>query len=324
MLAALAATTLTQTACHAQGSDFRTMPSGLQYKIVKDAPGQTALLGDYMDIHLSYGFRRANGEDTILFDSRKLNNNQPVPLQVQRPGFGGDVMEAMTFISEGDSAIVKVPLDSLLKMGAPMMPGMEKDKGQTLDYRIQVVRVRSAAQVKADQDAQAARQNGVDDALIQNYLKKNGINAKRTASGLYYTIAKPGAGAALTTGNQITMKYTGRTLEGTTFDSNVDSNFHHVQPFTFGLGMGQVIRGWDEGIALFKKGGKGTLYIPSPMAYGDRSPSPLIPANAVLVFDVEVVDVAQGTALPSSGNKPATTSTPTQKKTSKPTPKKKK
>ena len=94
------------------------------------------------------------------------------------------------------------------------------------------------------------------------------------------------------------MNYTGKLLIGTPFDSNVDPQFGHVSPFVFALGTGQVIRGWDEGIALFKKGGKGVLYIPSSLAYGERSPGPQIPANSVLIFDVEVVDAGAPAAQP--------------------------
>ena len=65
-----------------------------------------------------------------------------------------------------------------------------------------------------------------------------------------------------------------------------------MQPFSFGLGQGQVIKGWDEGVALLKKGSKATLYIPSTMAYGERGAGDKIPANAVLIFDVEVTDIA--------------------------------
>jgi FKBP-type peptidyl-prolyl cis-trans isomerase FkpA len=81
------------------------------------------------------------------------------------------------------------------------------------------------------------------------------------------------------------------------FDSNEDPAFQHVQPFTFNLGTGQVIPGWDEGIALLNKGAKAKLLIPSPLAYGDRGMpgSPAnpegIPANSVLIFDVEVKNI---------------------------------
>ncbi len=91
------------------------------------------------------------------------------------------------------------------------------------------------------------------------------------------------------------MKYTGKTLDGTPFDSNVDPKFGHVEPFKFVIGTGQVIPGWDEGVALLNKGAKGKLYIPSPLAYGPQGP-PAIGANAVLVFDVEVVNIAAAPA----------------------------
>jgi FKBP-type peptidyl-prolyl cis-trans isomerase len=90
------------------------------------------------------------------------------------------------------------------------------------------------------------------------------------------------------------MNYTGTLLNGKKFDSNEDPAFQHVEPFEFTLGQGQVIRGWDEGIALLNVGAKAKLLIPSPMAYGDRGMpgNPAnpdgIPANSPLVFDVQV------------------------------------
>ncbi len=291
---------LSQTACNAQAKNggFKKLPSSLQYKIVKDVPGRTAQQGDYMEVNLVNSFKGSRKTDTVLFDTRKMNNNTPVPVMVQKPAFGGDISEAFTLLSEGDSIIIKAPLDSMLKVGFPMLPGAEKDKGQTVDYYIKVVKLRTAAEMQKETAEKSAKQNGIDDKLIQEYLTKNNIKAQKTASGIYYKIDKPGAGESLQPGQQITMNYTGKLLNGTPFDSNVDPQFGHVQPFVFGLGVGQVIRGWDEGIALFKKGGKGVLYIPSSLAYGERSPGPQIPANSVLIFDVEVVDAAAASAAP--------------------------
>lgn len=291
---------LSQTACNAQAknSDFKKLPSTLQYKIVNDAPGRTAQVGDYMEVHLTNSFKGGRKTDTVLFDTRKMNNNMPVPVMVQAPAFGGDISEAFLMLSEGDSVVIKAPLDSMLKVGFPMIPGAEKDKKQTVDYFIKVVKLRTQAEMQKETAAKSAQQNGVDDKLITDYLAKNNIKAQKTASGIYYKIDNPGTGPALQQGQQITMNYTGKLLNGTPFDSNVDPQFGHVQPFVFGLGVGQVIRGWDEGIALFKKGGKGTLYIPSSLAYGERSPGPQIPANSVLIFDVEVVDAAAPAAQP--------------------------
>jgi len=110
----------------------------------------------------------------------------------------------------------------------------------------------------------------------------------KTASGLYYTISKEGHGKNVDSGQTVNVDYTGMFLDGKKFDSNVDSAFHHVQPFPLEVGRGKVIKGWDEGLQLLKIGSKATFYIPSGLAYGAQDRGPQIPANSILVFDVEV------------------------------------
>ncbi len=286
-LAVLAAVAFGQTACQAKGATLKKLPSGLQYQLIKDAPVRANQEGDILELQDINAFK-----DSVLYDSRKMNNNMPVPLRVAKPNFGGDLMEVFPFLSVNDSVLVKIPLDSVLKMGAPMLPGMEKGKGQSLEYRIKIVSVKTEAEAKAEMEAKSAAQISVDDKELQQYFAQKGIKPMKTAGGVYYTVEKPGSGESLKPGQQITMNYTGMLMDGTPFDSNVDPKFSHVQPFQFALGTGQVIRGWDEGVAMFKKGGKGVLYIPSALAYGANSPSPAIPANSILMFEVEVVDAA--------------------------------
>jgi peptidylprolyl isomerase len=110
-----------------------------------------------------------------------------------------------------------------------------------------------------------------------------------TASGLQYIDITAGTGASPVMGNKVTMNYTGRFTDGTAFDSNVDPKFGHVQPFEFNIGTGQVIKGWDEGIMSMKEGGKRQLIIPGSLAYGERGYPGVIPPNATLIFDVELV-----------------------------------
>lgn len=112
-----------------------------------------------------------------------------------------------------------------------------------------------------------------------------------TASGLSYTVLKQGTGAGAENGQSVSVNYTGMLTNGTVFDSNVDPKFGHVKAFTFSLGAGMVIKGWDEGVLGMKVGEKRHLVIPAELAYGARSPSPLIPANSVLEFDVEVTAI---------------------------------
>jgi FKBP-type peptidyl-prolyl cis-trans isomerase len=93
------------------------------------------------------------------------------------------------------------------------------------------------------------------------------------------------------TGDTVSMNYTGRLADGTVFDSNVDPKFGHVQPFVFTLGAGQVITGWDKGIVGMKVGDKKTLVIPPADGYGATGYPPVIPPNATLTFDVELLAI---------------------------------
>ncbi len=106
-------------------------------------------------------------------------------------------------------------------------------------------------------------------------------------SGLKYWDLKVGTGAVATKGKKVTVNYTGWLLEGTKFDSSFDRN----APFEFKLGAGNVIKGWDEGVSGMMVGGKRQLRIPPDLGYGMRGAPPVIPPNAYLVFDVELLDV---------------------------------
>ena len=112
-----------------------------------------------------------------------------------------------------------------------------------------------------------------------------------TSSGLQYEDTKPGTGAAPSKGQTCLMHYTGwlwvNGAKGAKFDSSVDRG----QPFSFPLGQGRVIKGWDEGVATMNKGGKRTLLIPPELGYGARGAGGVIPPNATLLFEVELLDI---------------------------------
>ena len=108
-----------------------------------------------------------------------------------------------------------------------------------------------------------------------------------TKSGLEYIEKEIGTGKPAVAGKNVSVHYTGKFTNGEVFDNS----YERGEPIAFNLGMGQVIQGWDEGIALMKVGGRAELTIPPQLAYGERGAGGVIPPNATLIFNVELVDV---------------------------------
>jgi FKBP-type peptidyl-prolyl cis-trans isomerase FkpA len=163
----------------------------------------------------------------------------------------------------------------------------------TVIYDVDIVDIQS----KADHEKQVAEKKKAETAKLETnknqekamrdkYLTEHKITAKPTASGLYYVEKVKGTGTRAAAGKKVKVHYTGTLLDGTKFDSSRDRN----EPFEFELGKGQVIKGWDEGIAMMNVGGKATLIIPSSIAYGERDMGKIAPYST-LVFDVELLDV---------------------------------
>jgi peptidylprolyl isomerase len=112
-----------------------------------------------------------------------------------------------------------------------------------------------------------------------------------TPSGLIIADSKVGTGTEARPGKRCVMHYTGWLYENGAKGAKFDSSLDRGEPFGFNLGQGQVIKGWDEGVAGMKVGGKRTLIIPAEMGYGSRGAGGVIPPNATLLFDVELLDV---------------------------------
>ncbi|MEQ8715424.1 MAG: FKBP-type peptidyl-prolyl cis-trans isomerase [Cyclobacteriaceae bacterium] len=209
----------------------------------------------------------------------------------------GLIYEALRVLKKGDSVTFQLPANdfyvntfdmevpdsiapnSQITFNIGLVDNMSRD--EYIAYQRQVYE-KQQAEMAMTMDQKLEE----DGQTIDQYLSDNNIEAQSTASGLRYVITEEGSGPSPETGQTVSVHYRGMLMDGTQFDASYDRG----APLDFPIGQGQVIRGWDEGIALLNKGAKATLYIPSPLAYGERGAGSVIPPFAILKFDVELVD----------------------------------
>jgi FKBP-type peptidyl-prolyl cis-trans isomerase len=227
--------------------------------------------------------------DGSTFDS-SYDRGQPIefPLSGVIKGW----TEGIPLFEEGGKGTLLIP--SSLAYGQNAPPGSTIKANEVLLFDVELIKinpepevVEAQSPVKAAPAAEEANSPdpSTQDLLIQDFIKKNNLNAQKTASGLYYVIDKKGNGKHATAADQVKVHYKGTLLDGTKFDSSYDRN----EPITFPLSG--VIRGWTEGIPLFEEGGKGKLIIPSALGYGPNGAGGVIQPNEILVFDVELLQI---------------------------------
>lgn len=242
------------------GKDTLKTASGLQYVMVKEnKAGEQVMVGSKATVHYSGYFL-----DGKKFDS-SVERGQPFSLKVG----GGQVIkgwdEGLALLRKGEKAKFIIPYN--LAYGEQGRPPVIPQKSDLI-FDVEIVDVET---IEAP----------------QLYDVKN-LEAKKTESGLvYYEVNRAASTNRAAAGKSVKVHYSGYLADGKMFDSSVERG----DPIEFSLGVGQVIRGWDEGIALMNVGDKFRLVIPYQLAYGEEGRAPVIPAKAELTFDVELIDV---------------------------------
>jgi len=274
------------SSCNTDG--FKTTKTGLQYKFVlQNDDAQKPEIGDVLELKMKYTIH-----DSVIFNSDDYA--QSIPFKLVEPLYDGDVVEGIAMMGLGDSAIFIVSADSffLRNVGIPELPYFV-EKGSTLTFYISMLSVKKKEEYEKEQlelqkqkTALLEIQRNEELPAREEYLKKNKITTKPTSSGLYYIETTKGKGKPAAVGTVVQVHYKGFLLNGSQFDSSYERN----QPISFKMGGGQVIPGFEEGIALMKEGGKAQLIIPSEIGYAD-SELENIPPYSTLVYEVELVKV---------------------------------
>lgn len=259
---------------------FEETATGLYYKFYTDVEDTLyPKVGDFVDVDMIYAT-----EDTVMFDSRELPKAMQMPMV--ESVHAGDIYEAMALMNVGDSATFICNADSVLtKLFRFRSIPPELDSVDYIYFHVKMKEILSKEAMDAKREAEMKEFESEELELRNAYLLENYPDAKPTESGLFFISEKKGSGSKPEAGQKVKVHYTGMFLDGTKFDSSVDRG----QPFEFTLGQKQVINGWDEGIAMMRKGGKATLVIPSHIAYGPQGRGS-IPPFSTLVFEVELID----------------------------------
>ena len=272
-MTALAVFPLTFAAC--QNSPEVTK-GGIKYIYRTKNEGVKAKIGDVITLN-RYIYAKCKGKDSLL-------NQQPFTYAFMEPMYNGDLQELFPLMAQGDSLTAFVHVDSVFRQ-QPRPDFIDAKSEFRCELKMQKIQTKEDAE--KERQAALSKQANIDEELIKQYLTTNKINAQRTETGLYYIVTKEGNGRTPQQGDNLEVHYTGSLLNGEKFDSSLDRN----QTLPFVHKAGQMIKGFDEGMAFVKQGGKITLFLPSGLAYGDQSPSPKIPANSILKFEVELVAV---------------------------------
>jgi FKBP-type peptidyl-prolyl cis-trans isomerase len=260
--------------------------SGLYVSNLKKGKGRMPKTGDVLKVHFTISDIDGNQLfTTVGRDPMEVTYGQPFDTK----GFD----EGIGYLNVGGKNRLIVPsnlaFDSIGR-GQMVLPYT------TLVYETELVELKTKAQAEKEreearkaEEAKAEEARNMEESKISAYISSNNITTPPTESGLYYIELEKGTGSQAENGKTVKVHYTLYNIEGEKLQSSLDAG----QPFSFELGKGQVIEGWDEGIALMKAGGKAKFVIPSELAYGSTARSADIPAYSPLVFEVELLEVSE-------------------------------
>jgi FKBP-type peptidyl-prolyl cis-trans isomerase len=222
-----------------------------------------------------------NQADSVIKDSRKEGKplQDLVPPMPIAGAFKGSFENGLRLLAVGDSATIFVPVDSLFKDAQQPMPPFLK-RGTDVRFIVKIKKSQTRAEFEKEMKKLAAEQMGKDSQSIDGYIARSGKKFTKTASGLYVAISNPGAGESPKMGESWEVNYIGSFLDGKEFDKGAAVTLPPV---------GQLVPGFNEAMMLLKKGGKGMFIIPSSLGYGIQGAPPRIPADAILVFELEIL-----------------------------------
>lgn len=265
-------------------TSYKKTPGGMPYQVFRSKDSQQVRIGNFIKISLT---QKVN--DSILFQT---THGMPVYLYVgSTEGRSYDIAELWPLLHLGDSVVATQMIDTFLKRNPDNFPKVFKKGDRVLTYLKVLGIFANDSLARADETLIKDRIMKEEIAELEKYAADKKISVQKTPSGALIEIIQEGTGNRPDTGSYVTVNYTGQTLAGQKFDSNTDSAFGHVQPYSFAAGTGQMIKGFDEAVMMMQKGTRVRVYIPSMLGYGQNGNPPRIQPFEKLLFDLELLDI---------------------------------
>lgn len=302
ILAAVAAIAL--ASC---GVNYDKTPSGLVYKIFPGKGGDTLRAGSYVKYNVEFVLTGRTGKTDSLLN---LPSGMPSYIQVdtsKRAEYS--FMEIMPKLRGGDSAVVIISVDSLKnKKALDPSDSIVFVNGSSIECRLKIVQVfKDENTVRADYEKEIKVEEAKQSKAVEDYIAGKGLKGIKTKNGAFVVLDNPGdASLKADSGKLASVKYKGYLMSDNSkiFDTNMDSSKGHTEPYEVAVGRGGVIVGWTEGLPYFGKGAKGKIFIPSYLAWGPQGSPPDIPANANVIFDIEILDIKDAPPVSEMGGRP--------------------
>ncbi len=287
--------------------EYKTTDSGLNYKFEKEGTGPTPENGNVLVMNVSYMSASGN----TIFSTANANGPMAVGFDDSLLSRLGGLEEGLKMIQQGDSMVLQYPIEDLFEetFNMPLPDSLERGSNVTVCIGVQGVYTPEEFQEYQNEENVKKQASYLelsralieaDGVEIDKFLAENNLEARIDDSGIRYTILSEGNGDFPQNGETVRVNYTGKLMDGTIFDTSIEelaktaglyNPGRPYEPIIFPLGTGSVIKGWDIGIGLLRPGAKGVLYIPSSLAYGERGSGPTIAPNAILIFNVELVEI---------------------------------
>jgi FKBP-type peptidyl-prolyl cis-trans isomerase FkpA len=289
MFAAIAAISL--ASC---GVNYDKTASGLVYKVFPGKGGDSLKAGHYIKYNVQFYLTDRTGKtDSLLSETTGMPNYFQVDTSAR---VKYSFMEIMPKLRAGDSAVVLLSVDSLKsKRAINPNDSLVFVNGSNIQCRLKIVQsFKEEKDVMADYEKETKAEEARQVKAVEDYMTGKGLKGIKTKNGAYVILDNPGdVTLKADSGKLASVKYRGYLMSDSSkvFDTNMDSSKGHTEPYDVPVGRRGVIQGWDESLPYFGKGATGKIIVPAFLGYGPQGNPPVIPANANLIFDIQIVDV---------------------------------